>query len=557
MLAERLEIPDNNRGQDGSEMTTPALKPFFSYFGAKFRQGYTYPEPEHDDVFEPFAGSAGYSVRHFERNVILADTDPAIASVWKYLITGDANAVARLPVDFDSVDDFDAPDALKYLVGFWLNRAGRIPYKRRSKWAASHPRSASFWCAEVRDRIASQMKLIRHWRFIDGGYRSCESVCPATYFVDPPYQRSGRLYRCKFKEYGALAEWCRSRAGTVIVCEQDGSNWLPFVPHCELTTLQTRGAVGVSREVIYVCRSSNFDAVHKGDKNMEPDDAELADMLGILPKEPEPPFDPAAALELPARERFAVALRELGKAEDGLAAFKNAQKAAYERDLEAKWRAKEPRGRKKFLVSKAETEFPDEAKELVAVARGLIEAYRVGYYKLKDLLEQLARDAARECPIRPGEQRVEYKVVHVGTYQSQTDAAHYAKIRATLYRYDLLAMGVAHAEVEFDGCDKTYCVYADRIHGDDAELLPWKPGETLANQVLLAWRMNANPRVYWPQLPHDFEAKNGFDRFGNWIAPPAAGCAPLPGPFPDLTEPVQVHTPDPAKSSEFVEPEII
>lgn len=272
------------------------------------------------------------------------------------------------------------------------------------------------------------------------------------------------------------------------------------------------------------------------------EDDELADLLGILPKEPVAPFDAKAALALPPRERFTAALKELGRQEDDFAKFKANMKAGYERDLEEKWRAAEPRGRKKFVLSKAETELADAANELVAVARGVIEAYRVGYHKARELLNELAIDAAKECVIRPGEQRVEYKVVYFASYSTQTDPAHYAKVRATLHRYDLLAMGVPKAEVECDKADGAYYVFADGIHGDDAELLPYKPGERFANQVMLSWRMGVNPRVYWSFLPHDYEQKNGFDQFGNWL---------------DLTGPVQLHTPDAAQSSEFVEPEII
>jgi hypothetical protein len=49
----------------------------------------------------------------------------------------------------------------------------------------------------------------------------------ATWFIDAPYQA---LCYHKFHDinYVELAQWCRSRRGQVIVCEQDGANWLPF-----------------------------------------------------------------------------------------------------------------------------------------------------------------------------------------------------------------------------------------------------------------------------------------------------------------------------------------
>ena len=49
------------------------LKPFFSYFGGKWRTAKHYPGPSRDLIIEPFAGSAGYSVRHPHKAVILND----------------------------------------------------------------------------------------------------------------------------------------------------------------------------------------------------------------------------------------------------------------------------------------------------------------------------------------------------------------------------------------------------------------------------------------------------------------------------------------------------
>jgi hypothetical protein len=40
------------------------LRPFFSYYGAKWGLGRHYSAPAHWTVVEPFAGSAGYSLFH-------------------------------------------------------------------------------------------------------------------------------------------------------------------------------------------------------------------------------------------------------------------------------------------------------------------------------------------------------------------------------------------------------------------------------------------------------------------------------------------------------------
>jgi len=47
--------------------------PFFGYYGGKFRAAPHYPAPLHKTIIEPFAGSAGYAMRHYERQVILIE----------------------------------------------------------------------------------------------------------------------------------------------------------------------------------------------------------------------------------------------------------------------------------------------------------------------------------------------------------------------------------------------------------------------------------------------------------------------------------------------------
>ena len=39
------------------------LKPFWRYYGGKYRAAPAYPPPRLGTIVEPFAGSAGYSLR--------------------------------------------------------------------------------------------------------------------------------------------------------------------------------------------------------------------------------------------------------------------------------------------------------------------------------------------------------------------------------------------------------------------------------------------------------------------------------------------------------------
>jgi hypothetical protein len=62
------------------------MRPFFSFFGSKWHVANYYPAPTHSIIIEPFAGSAGYSLRYPEHQVRLYDADPIICGLRNYLI---------------------------------------------------------------------------------------------------------------------------------------------------------------------------------------------------------------------------------------------------------------------------------------------------------------------------------------------------------------------------------------------------------------------------------------------------------------------------------------
>ncbi len=208
------------------------LKPFFYYFGAKHRAAPFYPAPTHDHIIEPFAGAAGYSLRHAgARQVTLIDKFPAIVETWRYLLRVSSKEILELP-DLrkgQTVDDLKVPPEAKMLIGWWLNHGCRMPYKSPSAWMRSGIRPNSFWGASVRQRLASQLDRIRHWKILEGDYTQAPDV-EATWFIDPPYVGAGTNYKfgSQLLDFKALAAWCRSRRGQVMVCESDQATWLPF-----------------------------------------------------------------------------------------------------------------------------------------------------------------------------------------------------------------------------------------------------------------------------------------------------------------------------------------
>lgn len=218
-----------------------SLRPFFGYYGGKWRDAPRhYPPPAHGTIVEPFAGSAGYSLRYPNRNVILVERDEIIASIWRYLIKVREREILRIPdvSPYGSVDDLKCCQEARLLVGFWLNRGVERPRRTPSKWMREGERPGSFWGPKVRDRIARQLTRIRHWRIVQGNYSSVGFRGAATWFVDPPYQNAGQHYHhgAASLDYSQLGDWCRRRRGQVIVCENEGADWLPFVSLAKVKT---------------------------------------------------------------------------------------------------------------------------------------------------------------------------------------------------------------------------------------------------------------------------------------------------------------------------------
>lgn len=73
------------------------MRPFFCYYGGKWRAAPLYPQPEHGTIVEPFAGAAGYATRYPLNRVVLVEKDPILAGLWKYLTRVTARDIWALP----------------------------------------------------------------------------------------------------------------------------------------------------------------------------------------------------------------------------------------------------------------------------------------------------------------------------------------------------------------------------------------------------------------------------------------------------------------------------
>lgn len=232
------------------------LKPFFPFFGSKWRTVPHYPAPADRLIIEPFAGSAAYATWYPDHRVLLIDRDPVIVAVWKYLIRAKPSEIVSIPDIQESVDEIVRwPEEVRWLVGFWLCKGNPRPNLRLSAWGRTGLYPNQFWGEAVRRRLAGQVDRIRHWKIQEGRHDSAPAI-RASWFVDPPYRcTAGRRYKGGHKglDYPEIGAWCQRLRGLVIVCEQAGADWLPFRP---FRRTKASHATAWSEEVIWTRREA-------------------------------------------------------------------------------------------------------------------------------------------------------------------------------------------------------------------------------------------------------------------------------------------------------------
>lgn len=205
------------------------MKPFFRYFGSKYNLAKNFHH-KYDLVIEPFAGSACFSLYHNCANVILNDKNTDISELWQFLTTATEKEVLDIPSDLEigsNIYDMQLSLGQKHLVRY-NQRIGSQNCKTVSKWGCN--KYNYLWSENKKKLIASQLAQIKNWEVRNLDYKDLDNV-EATWFIDPPYQsQSPKFYGEQMEaiNYEELADFCRSRKGQVIVCENEGASWLPF-----------------------------------------------------------------------------------------------------------------------------------------------------------------------------------------------------------------------------------------------------------------------------------------------------------------------------------------
>lgn len=230
------------------------MRPFFSYYGAKYTTAAYLGKPRRDLVIEPFAGSASYSTRWNARRVRLYDVSLEICDLWDFLINSSSADIAAIPDQFEDIDQVMAlPRGPQLLCRFWVAKGRAEPSGTLSPWYFTW-RNASdcrVWSASVKDRIIRQKPLLENWS-IDQMSWDRVPVVEAHWHVDPPYNNlPGSRYPHSDVDFAKLGAWCTELPGAVDVCENVGADWMEFEHLCDVVSSRGRRSGAVSKEAVW------------------------------------------------------------------------------------------------------------------------------------------------------------------------------------------------------------------------------------------------------------------------------------------------------------------
>lgn len=226
----------------------------FSYYGSKSKIVDCYPPPKYGKIIEPFAGSARYSLKWFDRDITIVDKYDVVIEVWRFLQQAskqDILSFLKLDLKYRLSDIVEKNSIEWKFLGF-LTQAGQgSPADTRTKMSSFEQ--------DIK-RIANELFKIRHWNIVNDDYRNLQNT-EQTWFIDPPYQFGGEHQykhnnkKINFKE---LSDWCKSRNGQIIVCENTKADWMDFKPMTKMA-----GTMYVTTEAIWSNNETAFDYVQQ------------------------------------------------------------------------------------------------------------------------------------------------------------------------------------------------------------------------------------------------------------------------------------------------------
>lgn len=214
-----------------------------------------YPKPLHNTIVEPFAGGAAYSLRWYQHKIILYELNQKTYDMWKFILSADAPYyIKQIPIlkkgDLISENIIinDMPQGLINILKATCN-LGTAGISKNYNTVTKL--SAENWVHNTTKKLMFWWPKIRHWKIINKSYTYIPNV-KATFFIDPPYDnKAGQLYSCSDINYNKLAKWCLNQRGQIIVCENYGAKWLPFIKMRKTISINSKYKKIKSVEAIY------------------------------------------------------------------------------------------------------------------------------------------------------------------------------------------------------------------------------------------------------------------------------------------------------------------
>jgi hypothetical protein len=207
----------------------------FSYYGSKSKVSGRYPAPRHGLIIEPFGGSAAYAWRHHVgRDVWVNELDDVTFAMWRFLQSAEAADVLRsLPSEIrkgQTIAEVIPDGAHPGLAGLIRAELSRGTAGRRDIPSRATAFGAYYYWPRLAPKFLIVAARVAGWKITNFDYIDIPNLT-ATWFIDPPYNNpAGRRYRQSDLDYSVLADWARERNGQVMVCENAGATWLPFLP---------------------------------------------------------------------------------------------------------------------------------------------------------------------------------------------------------------------------------------------------------------------------------------------------------------------------------------
>lgn len=194
---------------------------------------------------------------------------------------------------------------------------------------------------------------------------------------------------------------------------------------------------------------------------------------------------------------------------------KMAYNDSFKGEVEARWRKENPRKVYTWAKAAASAWYKETYDKALAGLNEIFERHDLENAALDKQLAELALD----LPLERTETEVRWDFNYDSHYASQGyGAASYAKnsLRLKGLKAQLHGLDVDVREIDPVAAAGSHCFgLFVKTTEENLAILDAKPEPGMREIVQFCWRSGANPRVYFPMLPHGFEERNGLDFFGN------------------------------------------